>query len=63
MGWMALSNILSQVWNLEVIEFSLKGLVYPKMKIKSLITHPHAVPTLTKISSSFYVVYLRNVQV
>jgi len=23
----------------------LKGLVHPKMKIKSLITHPHAVPT------------------
>jgi len=23
----------------------LKGLVNPKMKIKSLITHPHAVPT------------------
>jgi len=23
-----------------------KGLVHPKMKIKSLITHPHAVPTL-----------------
>jgi len=22
-----------------------KGLVHPKMKIKSLITHPHAVPT------------------
>jgi len=25
--------------------FYLKGLVHPKMKIKSLITHPHAVPT------------------
>jgi len=24
---------------------SIKGLVHPKMKIKSLITHPHAVPT------------------
>jgi len=24
---------------------TLKGLVHPKMKIKSLITHPHAVPT------------------
>jgi len=23
----------------------IKGLVHPKMKIKSLITHPHAVPT------------------
>jgi len=23
----------------------LKGLAHPKMKIKSLITHPHAVPT------------------
>jgi len=23
-----------------------KGLVHPKIKIKSLITHPHAVPTL-----------------
>jgi len=22
-----------------------KGLIHPKMKIKSLITHPHAVPT------------------
>jgi len=22
-----------------------KGLVHPKLKIKSLITHPHAVPT------------------
>jgi len=22
----------------------LKGIVHPKMKIKSLITHPHAVP-------------------
>jgi len=25
--------------------FKIKGLVHPKMKIKSLITHPHAVPT------------------
>jgi len=25
--------------------YLLKGLVHPKMKIKSLITHPHAVPT------------------
>jgi len=25
--------------------FALKGFVHPKMKIKSLITHPHAVPT------------------
>jgi len=24
---------------------NIKGLVHPKMKIKSLITHPHAVPT------------------
>jgi len=24
---------------------SCKGIVHPKMKIKSLITHPHAVPT------------------
>jgi len=23
----------------------IKGLVHPKIKIKSLITHPHAVPT------------------
>jgi len=23
----------------------IKGLVHPKMKIKSVITHPHAVPT------------------
>jgi len=23
----------------------LKGMVHPKMKIKSLITHPHPVPT------------------
>jgi len=29
------------LWNLA----PLKGLVHPKMKIKSLITHPHAVPT------------------
>jgi len=50
MGWMALSNI--QVWSLEVIEFSLKGLVHPKMKIKSLITHPHAVPTPYDLRSS-----------
>jgi len=27
------------------VENVLKGLVHPKMKIKSLITHPHAVPT------------------
>jgi len=26
-------------------ENEFKGLVHPKMKIKSLITHPHAVPT------------------
>jgi len=26
-------------------EKNIKGLVHPKMKIKSLITHPHAVPT------------------
>jgi len=25
--------------------YGVKGLVHPKMKIKSLITHPHAVPT------------------
>jgi len=25
--------------------FDLKGLVHPTMKIKSLITHPHTVPT------------------
>jgi len=25
---------------------NVKGLVQPKMKIKSLITHPHTVPTL-----------------
>jgi len=28
-----------------VCKFKVKGLVHPKMKIKSLITHPHAVPT------------------
>jgi len=27
------------------ILLKVKGLVHPKMKIKSLITHPHAVPT------------------
>jgi len=28
-----------------IIRIKIKGLVHPKMKIKSLITHPHAVPT------------------
>jgi len=28
-----------------VTDFLLKGLVHPKMKILSVITHPHVVPT------------------
>jgi len=40
----------SGFWQLKLDEASsrlctFKGLVHPKMKIKSLITHPHAVPT------------------
>jgi len=27
------------------VDYAFKGIVHPKMKIKSLITHPHAVPT------------------
>jgi len=28
-----------------LLSYVVKGLVHPKMEIKSLITHPHAVPT------------------
>jgi len=31
--------------NVDYCKPAFKGLVHPKMKIKSLITHPHAVPT------------------
>jgi len=36
-----------QLLNIIILEIRwvLNGLVHPKMKIKSLITHPHAVPT------------------
>jgi len=32
--------------------YVIKGLVHPKVKIKSLITHPHAVPTQLDLRSS-----------
>jgi len=38
-AWLYL-NVIWVIWT-----SSFKGLVHPKMKIKSLITHPHAVPT------------------
>ncbi len=35
-----------------IIWFHLKGIVHPKMKILSLITHPHVVPNLKDLCSS-----------
>jgi len=40
--------ILSGVSKIELIE-EIKGLVHPKMKMMSLMTHPHVVPSLFKI--------------
>jgi len=43
-GYRYLDKII--LWPQHIITFpQVKGLVYPNMKIKSLITHPHAVPT------------------
>jgi len=36
------TNLLN---SLKLKEVQIEGLVHPKMKIKSLITHPHAEPT------------------
>jgi len=35
-----------------------KGLVHPKMKIKSLITYPHAVPTLVCVFGTQMKIFL-----
>jgi len=50
-GFSTLTLLKLPVYNIVILMTLLdevhvfKGLVHPKMKIKSLITHPHAVPT------------------
>jgi len=38
-------NFEKLLYNFQEKFIFIKGIVHPKMKIKSLITHPHAVPT------------------
>jgi len=48
MVWLLGDFVLGLSENLAFFQLEsriLKRLVHPKMKIKSLITHPHAVPT------------------